>query len=347
MKKLIYGALFLTSIGISFVACKKKEIKVENQINQVSTPPEVTTDGKVLSFKSYEDYDKLVSQNDKKTELEFLKKVNKLKFTSYEEKKKLLKSENDLVGDVFLSQILNEDLCVEIGDWIFKVNKPVEKVYALSKSHSEMYTDLVNENTSNNHILEFSTEDDVFELLGVVNYGKALSKDCQSSNENNNSGWTKYADFTDVNNMYGNGTDKNYKFSVYLRVRYDNWGIYRKLFTEFKHKEAFGGTFNGAYVTIAYQFHYYQKNSSALNQQQYFPSFPFLTNPNYQATTAYDWYADDTKEIQHYRGTKCLRAYVLKSWCWFRDRKTLTPRLYPNNGCLRIEAGGLSTVFPC
>jgi len=53
------------------------------------------------------------------------------------------------------------------------------------------------------------------------------------------------------------------------------------------------------------------------------------------------------KEIIHYRATKCLRAYVLKSWCWYRNREFLTPKLYPNNGCLRIEVGGLSSAYPC
>ncbi len=292
----------------------------------------------MLVIKSVEDFDSLLSLPNEK----IVKNLINLNYTSYAET--IYEDSLSVIGDEFLSAALNKDLCIQIGSYIYKIDKPNEKLYALHIDKLEYYSDLRSENTSNKFVLEFSTEENVFELLNEYKDEvgeKSLSKNCQSSSQNNNGGWSQYADFTDVKNVYGNGTNKRYKFNVWLRVRYDNWGIFRKLFTEFKHKEAWGGTYDGSDVAIAYQFQYYQKKSSALNNSTHYPSYP---SPNYTGNSGYEFFTNN-KEIIHYRATKCLGAYVLKSWCWFRDRQTLTPRLYPANGCLRIS-GGLNT-YPC
>lgn len=345
MKKVFYGGLFLALVGIGIIGCKKEisPVITKNQTIENNTNKSITyrVENGMLVFNTVDDFDRLIeSLND-----ESYDDLKNLDYQSYSES--INSEEENKIEDAFLSVALNKDQAIQIGNFIYRINKANEKVFALRKDSYDNYDDLIAENISNKNILELSTEDDVFEMLGEVTYEeKALSKNCQSSNQNNNSGWTEYADYVDENNVYGNGKDKRYKFSVWLRVRYDNWGIYRKLFTEFKHKEAWGGTFNGTYVSIAYQFQYYQKNSNALNNSTHYPSYPFATSPNYTGTSAYEFFTDN-KEVIHYRATKCLRAYVLKSWCWFRDRKTLTPRLYPNNGCLRIEGGGLGSAYPC
>jgi hypothetical protein len=74
-------------------------------------------------------------------------------------------SENDdLLGDDDLAQILNEDWIVQIGDYLYRVNKPTELVYVLPASNVSEYQDLVNENVANKNIRKFSTEEDVVEL---------------------------------------------------------------------------------------------------------------------------------------------------------------------------------------
>lgn len=346
MKNVIFGALFLALIGIGFVGCKKeispttKKQSVESNTNKSLS---YRVENGMLVFNTVDDFDRLIESLTDES-------YGELKSLDYHSYLESINSEDEnTIEDAFLSVALNKDQAIQIGNFIYRINKANEKVFALKKDlyDTENYNDLITENVLNKNIIELSTEDDVFEILGEVTYEeKALSKNCQSSNENKNGGWFEYADFIDVNNIYGNGDKKRYKFSVWLRVRYDNWGIYRKLFTEFKHKEAWGGTFDETYVSIAYQVQYYQKNSSALNNVTHYPSFDFAINPNYQGTSNYEYFTKN-KEVIHYRATKCLRAYVLKSWCWFRDRKNLTPKLYPNNGCLRIESGGLGSVYTC
>ena len=127
-------------------------------------------------------------------------------------------------------------------------------------------------------------------------------------------------------------------------VRYDNWGIFRKLFTEFKHKEVAGGTFDGTYVSFVYKVKYAVKNGGTGNVI-HDASYPFATNTTISVPTDYYEYYTDNKEVVHYRGTKCLKAYDLKSWMWMRSRETLKPILAPSSGCIRINAG--MSEYPC
>lgn len=70
-----------------------------------------------------------------------------------------------LITDDQFRSILNPDLVVQIGDYIFKVNPATEKVYALPAAHETEYADLVAERTSNPNIQQFSTSDAVLDLL--------------------------------------------------------------------------------------------------------------------------------------------------------------------------------------
>jgi hypothetical protein len=338
MKKLIYLFFTVSIFGISIVGCKKDVI----QKNQINSPLSKSANGiiplyevknNMLVISSVEVFDSIISIIDDK----LIDDLKKLSYVSYIEEVK--EDSLNTIEDDFLSVVLNKDQVVQIGNYIYKINKTSSKVFAIHKNNFKSYSDLISENKLNNDVLEFSTEDNVFELLSEYKFDdseKALSKKCQSSKFENNGGWYKYADFTDVNNIYSNGTDKNYKFSVHLLVRYDNWGIYRKLFTEFKHKELFGGTWNHTNFSFGFQVSYIAKDGSAGYDDEY-PTFAFALNPNYTGTSNY-FYVDHSKEIIHYRKTKCLSDFDLKSWVWFRDRQTLTPRLYPNSGSLRITS---------
>ena len=344
MKKLIYGSLLLVLAAAGVTSCKKDTIN-EKSKSSVSSPQLRSSTlyrvgNGMLIFNTVDDFDKVIQLS---TDA-YNQSLRDLSYVSYAES--LTSGQVNTVEDEFLSAALSRDQAIQIQNFIYHLNKPNGRVFAIHKDKYSHYADLISENTSNSNVLSFSVDENVFELLGeVVDNEKALSSNCQSSMQNTNGGWTQYADYVDVQNVYGNGSDKRYKFSVWLRVRYDNWGFYRKLFTEFKHKESWGGTFNETYASIAHQVNYYIKNGGSGNVTQY-PSFPFASSSSYNGTSGYEYYTQN-KEIQHYRGTKCLKAFVLKSWTWYRNRQHLTPRLYPSNGCLRIEAGGLSNVYGC
>jgi hypothetical protein len=238
----------------------------------------------------------------------------------------------DLVKDAYLAQILNKDLTVQIGDWIYRVNKLTEKVYVLAVKNASQYDDLIAENVSNPNILEFSTEENVIELLeGKYNSGeKALRKDCQSS-QSDNTGWVEYADWVDEDGIY-HYPGRRYKFKSKMRVRYDNWGIYRKLFAEFEHKEAFWGTWDETHFSLQVYGSYEVRNGSSGNFSL-FPTYQIYGTWRMNSTSDdfYD-YLDDRKEIQVYRGTKCLSKFELRGWSIFRNKETRKPRLAPNDG---------------
>lgn len=345
MKKVIYGGLFLALVGVGVIGCKKESFQTagekgsDTETSQLKSMA-IKTDGRLLIFNTVADFDAAIERSGE----DLYRQLHDLGFKSFAET--IVSESDDVLEDEFLSNVLNQDLAIQIGNYIYKIDKPNLKVYALPVSEAASYNDLIAENTANKYVLTFSTEDNVFELLGEApNTDKALSKNCQSTKENNDGGWKKYADYTDVDNDYGNGSDKHYKFEYYCRVRYDNWGIYRKLFTEFKHKETGGGTFNGTYVSFVYKVSYAVKNGNSGNVT-HDANYNFSANTTIEVATSYYEYFTDNKEIVHYKGSKCLKAYDLNSWVWMRNRETFKPILAPSSGCIRINDGGMC-VYPC
>lgn len=168
MKKLIYGTLFLALVGIGVVGCKKEVVKnPATQNESTSSEFNISSDGKMLIFKTTDGYKKVVNDPTEEIKSKFLKEVANFKHTTYSELLSMSKSSenDDLLGDDDLAQILNEDWIVQIGDYLYRVNKPTESVYVLPASKVSEYQDLVNENVANKNIRKFSTEDDVIELV--------------------------------------------------------------------------------------------------------------------------------------------------------------------------------------
>jgi hypothetical protein len=83
-----------------------------------------------------------------------------------------------LITDDGFRSLLNPDLVVQIGDYIVKVNPATKKVYVLPAAHEAEYADLVAERTSNPNIRQFSTNDDVLDLLTP---GQASQQRCSES----------------------------------------------------------------------------------------------------------------------------------------------------------------------
>lgn len=120
----------------------------------------------MLIFETTDDYRKVLNDPTEEIKSKFLQELDNLKYKSYAEHLSLSKSSenDDLLGDDDLAQILNEDWIVQIGDYLYRVNKPTESVYVLPASNVSQYQDLVNESKANKNIRKFSTEDDVIEL---------------------------------------------------------------------------------------------------------------------------------------------------------------------------------------
>ncbi len=87
-------------------------------------------------------------------------------YTSYRSKYYQINQKQDTLIDEALSSVLNSDGVVQIGDWVFKLDMPNEKVYVIGNTDTDgNYQDLVSGNTQNSKILEFSTDDNVIDLL--------------------------------------------------------------------------------------------------------------------------------------------------------------------------------------
>jgi hypothetical protein len=88
---------------------------------------------------------------------------------------------DDLLSSDLLGSIINSDGLVQIGDYIFNVNLVREKCFALHSSwagpasETYRYDLLLNENASNIYVFEFSTDDDVLDIL--ENLGNPTVKD--------------------------------------------------------------------------------------------------------------------------------------------------------------------------
>ena len=180
MKKLVYGSLVLVLAGMTLGSCKKD--KATQPMQQAGTPVNSKTnartgnyysDGKMLIFRDRAAYDLIVTDPTDVDRNAFITEVGQMSYVSYS---KFLANNSrvDKLMDDYLAVILNQDLIVQIGDNIYRINDANNSVFVLPAVYSSEYQDLVNEKRSNTHIKVFSTEDDVLDLLENGDQSKAL-----------------------------------------------------------------------------------------------------------------------------------------------------------------------------
>lgn len=125
--------------------------------------------------------------------------------SDFEEKITLLEVSN--LGANPLSEILNKDNIVSIGNYFIKINTNNENVYVLNKKFANKYSDLVNENLNNPNIFQYSTYDNVLSLLENDNL-KARS--CGAA----------------VANTYTSASKTNGNYEILAQGTYSAYGIY-------------------------------------------------------------------------------------------------------------------------
>ena len=217
------------------MACKKEEIQAKSS-NNVSpnqsglVESSSSTKSSFLVFKSSEEFDVLANTDEQNRKV-LMSKLEKDQFVSYQESKQLEKSSSDLIGDDFLSSILNKDLIVQIGNYLYKVNKSIEKVFVLPVINLNEYSDLVSENKLNKHIRVFSTEDNVIELAesGAAGEKALFCKDDGVGSRNHS---TSYYHKIGVNN-----------YVIKHNLRHRKYGIYFTLDVFSETNQPYGGKF--------------------------------------------------------------------------------------------------------
>lgn len=166
------------------VGCKKENVR-ENEVQNTPNEFGVSTDGKMLIFKTVDDYEKTIDgANANKHEILF-QTIEGLQFKNYFSKSET-KSNEENAMDNFLGKLLNPDGVIQIEDHIYKVDLPNEKVYVIEIKNKETdYNDLVAGNSSNKNVSVYSTDDDVLHAVkegvvekcgGIGSFDKSTSK---------------------------------------------------------------------------------------------------------------------------------------------------------------------------
>lgn len=133
-------------------------------------------------------------------------------------------TELEMVGtNDILPVILNEDGIVAIQDYYFKVDLNKEMVMVLPMAHAFEIDDLKSENMTNPHLMAFSTEEDVLDLLSEGSYGtlntRTLGLFCNDSGADRHTDKGHDHTFSDLTRFYR--TDN--------KVVYQKAGIYFSL----------------------------------------------------------------------------------------------------------------------
>lgn len=150
-------------IGAGLIGCQKDSIQKDNN-SVYNTEAGMSTDGKMLIFKSIQDYENAIENKADLNYQQLLDNANSLNFNNYLSSHSNSDVENKM--DDFFGQLLNEDGAIQIGNHIFKIDLNSEKVYSLNiNNRNSSYKDLLKGNSSNKDISVFSTGDDVIDLL--------------------------------------------------------------------------------------------------------------------------------------------------------------------------------------
>ena len=195
-------ALVSLAAGIFLYSCKKEETPLQqNPANTFN----VSVKKDLLVFKTTDDYREIVDNSSQEEMIKFTENVKSMNdFSSYHEyfsaKNPTLLSEPSVIHNDFLQTILNKDAAVQIGNYIYKIDKAKEKVFVIHSSHANEYNDIVRGNTGNPNILEFSTSDDVLNLIEQQGGSKGVQTQGLGCSETGISGTDLYSSWVTVTN---------------------------------------------------------------------------------------------------------------------------------------------------
>lgn len=222
MKKLIYGSLFLALVGIGVVGCKKETVSKDSR----EITPEFEASKNLVSFKSIESYENFIDNYEEDQKEIALEKLKKSNFQNYFTKQEnLVAAKNDFgtdsddyeMDDRF-GQLLNQDGVIRIGDYLFKVNLPLEEVRVVTFTDSDTYSEALSLiNSSSKEVMLFSTDDDVLDLLTI-----GIQEKCGGS--------SSFNEHEDIDDQFGG------KFT--FRARYFKAGIYNRVRITGEHHHA-------------------------------------------------------------------------------------------------------------
>jgi hypothetical protein len=164
MKKILIYSAYIAVSGILLLSCQKEvnegskteSIAVDENLN-------ISSDGTMLIFNTLADYERVVNDPTDEMRTKFLNAVEKMEHTTYAEDREqnINTAAANLIGDSYFEQIINKDNVVQIGTYLYLVDAEKEKVFVLPVANKSEYADLINQDTHNLNIKEYSTTQDV------------------------------------------------------------------------------------------------------------------------------------------------------------------------------------------
>lgn len=213
------------------------------------------------------------------------------------------------IDDASLMSVLNQFNIIQVGAWVFKLNAEEKNVYALNSNHQDKIKLLeANSPERNEDIHVFSFDDDIFELLetGIYRTGNSCPGSCAGAESVTlDPIWDNYCE----EEIYG----VTYKHKVFIKAKYFNGGITRKLFTEFKHRSRNSHGSDFVDYTVGYAASWTTKCGGFGQTAQGYGGF------NLNGQPLYCCYGKD-REIIHYRDSRCLSTYTVNSGVIFLNR---------------------------
>lgn len=213
-------------MGLTIVSCKKKDVSPTQSIEQSngtvsSNEKDVRfyDNGKYLIFPSTADYDfQSDARNFGDGEFQsFLDQIKNLNYKSYQERILSL-NETSLFGDDLLESILNDDMIVQIGDYLYRVDASENKVYVLPAAKASSYADLVNESKTNDNVRKFSFDD---EVITLAESGEAGETKCSDPSAGSASNPSPSVTFDAATSKTMNITNEYKKYGVLFVLRSD------------------------------------------------------------------------------------------------------------------------------
>jgi hypothetical protein len=151
----------------------------QNNSSQIKSLTGFHSDGKMLIFNTSDDFANFIefdiskhvdeySANSKDGQPAMRNIKQELANEVYSRYSDYILSSNqiDYINDNILNEVLNKDMIVQIGNYLYRLNKEKEKVFVLSSTYKETdYNNLISENTANKKIMVYSTDEDVLEMV--------------------------------------------------------------------------------------------------------------------------------------------------------------------------------------
>lgn len=326
MKKYIF---ILMALVLGTVACNDVEqpspktfehSSVSSVINSFDDLG-VMSNGRHLIFENDVKYNNLLQ--DLEIDSLFYARCNSYNYISYFAIHSAEISENEYpnINDNFLAHLLSKDLTIQIGQSLYLLDPNTQTVFSTDDLLNEIdYNKFISKDFSGISLQTFSFNDDILDI-DTNALREKRGRTC-ANGANNTDDWFTYAEFKDVTPIYS-VKDRDYKFKRKFKEAYEGFGIYKNLYTEFCHKEAWWGTYDNTSFSIGYEYSYTDKKGNTGSQIVY-TGYNYLNYQNSTGTNFYD-FLEKSKKIIHYRSSRCLEKGKIKSWGFFRDRYTLKP----------------------